>query len=265
MNGTSNTALGIRPLTARSVLLSTLLGLDSPVLPTARLVATAGLFGIADGTARVALSRMVRAGEVEADGARYRLTGRMLERQARQTAGLRPRTGRWRGRWHLGVVTATGRPAAERAALRHVLAGARFAEWREGVWLRPDDLPRPDVEGVVWSRAEPDAPPLHLWDLGLHGRRGAALRKRLEVAPPDIDDLAGGFVLSAAVLRHLATDPLLPPALLPGTWPNDELRRVYATWDRDYRALLARWHRDSGSHAVTRATTSPSATGVDHR
>src|SRR5687768_15517560 len=139
--GNTDDELGVRPLTARSVLLSTLLGLDPPVLPASRLVATAGLFGIAEGTARVALSRMVRAGEVEADGARYRLSGRLLERQARQATGLRPARTRWRGGWHLAVVTVTGRSAASRAELRRTFTAARFAEWREGVWLRPDDQP----------------------------------------------------------------------------------------------------------------------------
>lgn len=260
-----NADLGLRPLTARSVLLSTLLGLDPPALPTARLVATARLFGIAEGTARVALSRMTRAGEVVADGVGYRLAGRMLERQARQASGLRPHARRWRGGWHLAVVTATGRSAAERTALRQTLAHARFAEWREGVWLRPDDLPRPEVSGVAWSSARPDAAPLHLWDLDGHAARATALRSQLQRTPPDIDDLAAGFVLSAAVLRHLAADPLLPPALLPDPWPNDGLREVYAGWDRDYRALLARWHRSSGSHPSATSTTSSAATGGDHR
>jgi phenylacetic acid degradation operon negative regulatory protein len=45
------------------------------------------------------------------------------------------------------------------------------------------------------------------------------------------------------VLRHLAADPLLPAPLLPADWPGDELRRVYAGWDRAYRSVLAVWHR----------------------
>jgi phenylacetic acid degradation operon negative regulatory protein len=65
-------------------------------------------------------------------------------------------------------------------------------------------------------------------------------------APLDAGDtsaLAPGFVLSAAVLRHLAADPLLPAALLPAGWPGPELRGVYDAWDRAYRDLLASWHR----------------------
>jgi DNA-binding transcriptional regulator PaaX len=45
-------------LPARSVLLSILLGSHPPRLPVRSLVHTAGLFGIAEGTARVALSRL---------------------------------------------------------------------------------------------------------------------------------------------------------------------------------------------------------------
>jgi phenylacetic acid degradation operon negative regulatory protein len=251
-NAPGDEELGLRPLTARSVLLSTLLGLDPPELPAARLVATAGLFGIAEGTARVALSRMLRAGEAVTDGARYRLTGRLLERQARQASGRHPRPRAWRGRWHVAVVTTPGRPAAERAALRRAFSEGRMAEWREGVWVRPDNLERPVAsDGVEWMSAQPDEPPIHLWDLDAHAARGDALRRRLE-EPPDIDALAPGFVLSAAVLRHLAADPLLPTELLPQRWPNDALRAEYDEWDRAYRTLLATWHRAGASTVPAR-------------
>ena len=64
------------PLTARSVLASALLGMDPPELPVAQLVRLAGLFGISENRARVALSRMVAAGEATSDGSgRYRLAG----------------------------------------------------------------------------------------------------------------------------------------------------------------------------------------------
>ena len=57
------------PLTARSALVSALLGEDPPELPVAHLVELAGLFGINPNRARVALSRMVAAGEAVTDGA----------------------------------------------------------------------------------------------------------------------------------------------------------------------------------------------------
>jgi phenylacetic acid degradation operon negative regulatory protein len=50
-------------------------------------------------------------------------------------------------------------------------------------------------------------------------------------------------VLSAAVLRHLQADPLLPGELLPRRWPGAELRALYDDFDAAYRAVLADWGR----------------------
>jgi phenylacetic acid degradation operon negative regulatory protein len=247
------------------VLLSTLLGLDPPVLPTARLVATAGLFGIGEGTARVALSRMAAADEVVIEDGAYRLTGRLLERQRRQTSGRRPPGGRWRGGWHLVVITAGRRPAAERSELRAALVGGRLAEWREGAWIRPDNLERPALparldEQCAWASSRPDEDPVRLagelWDLQEWSGTARRLIDGLGATREPLDRgdtaaLATGFLRSAAVLRHLAADPLLPRQLLPDAWPGDELRRVYDGWDAAYRRLLANWHR-AGATVRTR-------------
>ena len=48
-----------RPLTARGVIASTLIGTNPPLLSARRLVRVGELFGINAGTIRVALSRMV--------------------------------------------------------------------------------------------------------------------------------------------------------------------------------------------------------------
>jgi len=236
-----------KTLTARSVLLSALLGLDPPVLAVGRLVELASLFGVADGAARTALSRMAAAGEVVAQGGRYRLAGRLLDRQRRQDEGRHPGTApRWNGRWRMAVVTADRRRAADRAELRSALIRIRLAEWREGVWLRPDNL-AVQPTGVAadhcdWLTADLEKVPV-LWDLDGWAREARALLVELRDQPPAIDALAPGFVLSAAVLRHLARDPLMPSSLLPADWPGAELRGVYDRWDRTYRGLLATWHR----------------------
>ena len=130
------------PLTARSVLASALLGEDPPELPVAHLVHLAGLFGINENRARVALSRMV--GRRRGHHRRHRVgTGWpatcSTARPAERTAG-RGRTGPWDGSWRMVVVTASGRAPEERAARRRRLALARLAEQREGVWLRPDNI-----------------------------------------------------------------------------------------------------------------------------
>jgi phenylacetic acid degradation operon negative regulatory protein len=57
--------------------------------------------------------------------------------------------------------------------------------------------------------------------------------------------LAEGFVISAAVLRHLQADPLLPPELLPEDWPGAELRAEYDRYDAAYRAVLVDWFAEA--------------------
>src|SRR5262245_51564192 len=136
-NGTDSGTLGLRPLKARSVVLSTLLGHHPPQLPVRALVEAGALFGIAEGTVRVALSRMVAAGDLEPGDGAYRLSRRLLERQARQDASLHPRTRPWDGSWEIAVVTADRRHAADRTALRQTMTALRLAELREGTWLRP--------------------------------------------------------------------------------------------------------------------------------
>ncbi|MBW3669742.1 MAG: PaaX domain-containing protein, C- domain protein [Actinobacteria bacterium] len=223
---------------ARSVVASTLLGAKPPVLPVRVLVRSAGLFGIAEGTVRVALSRMVAAGELtQDDDGPYRLTGHLLERQVRQEAGRRPRLRRWSGRWTTAVVVATGRAAADRAALRSRLARQRMGELREGVWLRPDNLAVPADDECLWGAWRPDADPValarSLWDVDGWAADADVLRTRLAGWTADAG-LAAGFVLSADVLRHFNADPLLPAELLPPSWPGDGLRADYEAFDAEF-------------------------------
>ncbi len=152
-----------RPLTARSVMASALLGMDPPELPVAQLVRLTGLFGISDNRARVALSRMVAAGEATSDGAgHYRLAGHLADRQARQSASRAGVTAEYDGSWWLAVVTTSGSTAEVRGARRRVLAYARLAELREGVWMRPGNvavrLPDSlDADVEVMQAIPPDA------------------------------------------------------------------------------------------------------------
>lgn len=248
-------------MTARSVLLSVLLGTDPPRLPVQLLVRTTELFGIAEGTTRTALSRMATAGEVLADDGYYAIAAhRLLARQARQVASRAARTRPWRGgRWRQAVVVAGGRrAAADRAALRSSLTEARLAEWREGVWLRPDNVevdPKAlDAPELRWATTVPDGDPgalaAELWDLAGWAAAAESLRRRMDalvgrLEDGDRDALAPGFVLSADVLRHFQADPLLPAELLPAGWPGGALRDRYDRYDRAYRAVLRDWFRTS--------------------
>jgi phenylacetic acid degradation operon negative regulatory protein len=240
------------PLTARSVLASALLGMDPPELPVAQLVRLTGLFGISENRARVALSRMVASGEATSDGSgRYRLAGHLALRQSRQSASRAGATTAYDGEWWLAVVTTTGSAAEVRGARRRALSYVRLAELREGVWMRPANVTvqLPDALGddVETMRARPGDPVAlthRLWDLASWSTRAGALLSGLDALHPDRPDaLAPGFELSAAVLRHLQADPLLPAELLPADWPGAALRAAYDRWDARYRATLDAWSR----------------------
>ena len=240
------------PLTARSVLASALLGMDPPELPVAQLVRLTGLFGISENRARVALSRMLAAGEATSDGSgRYRLAGHLAARQSRQSASRAGVTAPYDGEWWLAVVTTAGSSADVRGARRRALAYGRLAELREGVWMRPANvavrLPDPldmDVELMTARPGDPHELALRLWDLPAWSDRARHLLGRLGALAPDGPEaLAPGFELSAAVLRHLQADPLLPAELLPSGWPGAPLRATYDEWDARYRATLRDWSR----------------------
>ncbi|MFA1541452.1 PaaX family transcriptional regulator C-terminal domain-containing protein [Actinomadura monticuli] len=235
-------SLEIRPLTARSVVLSTLLGVHPPRLPARYLVRVGDLFGIAEGTIRVALSRMVAAGDlVQSDGA-YTLTERLLDRQARQDESRLPSTRPWDGAWEIAVITAERRPAADRAALRQAMSALRLAELREGTWLRPANLtrtrPDPVVRQCTFLTGRPEQDPAllaaTLWDLDAWTAKAETLRTALASAT----EIAERFTLAAAVLRHLLNDPLLPSPLLPPAWPGPALRTLYKSFEKDFEQLL---------------------------
>ncbi|MFJ9407732.1 PaaX family transcriptional regulator C-terminal domain-containing protein [Streptomyces sp. NPDC101393] len=239
-------SLVLRTLTARSIVLSTLLGHHPPRLPARALVRVGELFGVAEGTVRVALSRMVAAGDLRQRDGSYALTARLLERQARQDESRTPRTRTWDGSWEIAVVaTAERRPAAERTALRQAMAGLRLAELREGSWLRPANLDRdrPAVatEQCTWLTGTPDGDPAalagRLWDLDAWALRARALMAALDAAATPADR----FTVAAAALRHLLADPLLPGALLPPDWPGGELRRSYDAFETELGDLLRQY------------------------
>ncbi|MCW2782165.1 MAG: PaaX family transcriptional regulator [Marmoricola sp.] len=230
--------VAIRPVSARSTVLSILLGAHPPRLSAGELVAAGGILGIREPTVRVALTRMVAAGDLVRDGSGYSLSPRLLERQARQDAAQVPATRGWHGTWEMAVVTASGRTASSRAALRAQLTAIRVAELREGVWMRPANLRRPwppeltEISTCFEVRPVGDAATLvrQLWDLDTWAGQGNDLLATLAKT----DDPANRFAVVAAVVRHLLTDPMLPPELEPAGWPGATLRAAYD----DYRTWL---------------------------
>jgi phenylacetic acid degradation operon negative regulatory protein len=223
------------------VALSTLLGYHPPELPVRALVKVGTLFGIAERTTRMALTRMVADGDVVADNGSYRLAERLVRRQARQDAARSPWVKDWDGIWTMAVVTGPARPLPERVALRKAMIGLRLAELREGVWVRPDNL-RQEVDGVVVEQCRfftaryPRSEELvaELWDLDAW----AVEARRLSVAIAGAAGLVEGFMVVAEVVRHLLLDPYLPLELLPPDWPGDELRDRYRAYVEEYADRL---------------------------
>jgi phenylacetic acid degradation operon negative regulatory protein len=217
-------------MTARSVVLSVLLGAHPAWATASELIRLTADFDIREPTLRVALTRMVSAGDLVRSEDGYRLSDRLQERQRRQDDAINPRLRKWDGTWTTLVITSVGIDARTRAMLRTTLQDNRFAELREGVWLRPGnlDMKLPDdvLERVrVLHAREDDSAELAgvLWDLPAWVRTGRELLDEMAAAT----DIPGRFVAAAAIVRHLLMDPVLPDELLPDDWPGAALREVY--------------------------------------
>jgi phenylacetic acid degradation operon negative regulatory protein len=218
-------------MTARSVVLSVLLGAHPAWATAGELIRLTTDFDIKEATLRVALTRMVSAGDLVRSEDGYRLSDRLLGRQRRQDDAINPQLTAWDGAWTTLVITSVGIDARIRAALRTTLQQNRFAELREGVWLRPDNvkiaLPDEVVSRVRLLHSFDDRPAdlaAQLWDLPAWASTGSRLLDDMSAAT----DVPGRFVAAAGMVRHLLTDPVLPDELLPDGWPGAALRNSYA-------------------------------------
>lgn len=211
-------------------MLSVLLGAHPAWATAAELIRLTADFGIREPTLRVALTRMVGAGDLVRSADGYRLSDRLLARQRRQDDALDPKLRPWDGTWSTLVITSVGTDAKTRATLRTTLQANRFGELREGVWMRPANLDLQlagELRGRVRVLSARDDDPAGLvdalWDLPTWVDAGRRL----------LDDLSGAsdvptrFVAAAATVRHLLADPVLPAELLPDDWPGAALRQAY--------------------------------------
>ena len=257
-----NTGLLDRPLSTRSVIASLLLGMQPPKLAAKRLVQWCALFGINEGTARTALHRMVERGELATADGVYELAGRVRRRQPAQDWSLAPELRPWGGDWLLGIVTSGARSADDRSVLRDSARRLRMAELREGVWARPDNLPRGAAPVDAWKagdaqcawwRSRPDEDGIsladRLFDPASWATRARALTSHLEASttaldPARGDRIAEAFLEGAAALAHVRADPLLPAELCGSGWPGDALRRAYREYQSAFGATARQWFRD---------------------
>ena len=242
--------LGIRPLTARSLALSALLGTHPPTLPPRSFVALGEAFGIGEGAMRTALSRMVASGDVHAEGGRYTLGSRLVDRQTSQDAARHPSPTAWDGTWWIVIVSADRRPIAERRAFRARMRHHRLGELRPDIWLRPANLDGPAGDDTVLvSRGgiierDPRQLVRQLWDLdaiAADARMLVPLAEEAEswLASGDPSLLPDVFVVSIAVARFLLSEPLLPPEVAPPDANTERLRPAYERLEGGSGRLIA--------------------------
>ncbi|WP_185976114.1 PaaX family transcriptional regulator C-terminal domain-containing protein [Mycolicibacterium sp. 018/SC-01/001] len=224
-------------MTARSVVLSVLLGAHPAWATASELLRLTADFDLKEPTVRVALTRMVSAGDLVRSDDGYRLSDRLLARQRRQDDAIDPRTRPWDGSWTAVVVTSVGNDARTRSMMRTALHDSRFGELREGVWLRPANLDSavphdvvPHARVMAVQDDDPAGLAAALWDLPGWMAAGNDLLDEIATAP----DVPGRFTAAAGIVRHLRTDPVLPAELLPAGWPGAALRSAY----QDFAAEL---------------------------
>jgi phenylacetic acid degradation operon negative regulatory protein len=228
-------------LSARSVALSVLLGAPHGQLPVRDILAAGEMCDIAPATLRVALSRLLTAGEVTTADGIYTLSPHHLERLHAQDEAIAPRVRPWNGQWETVVIVESGRDAADRTRLRGDLTQARLAELREGIWMRPANLERPafadpHTTTLLSNPAEPRRVLDQLWDLDRWADRGRSLLAAS--AGPELD--GHHLAAVAALVRHLRTDPALPAELTPPDWPADAMRAAYDNYRTQLRTHYAR-------------------------
>lgn len=236
-----------RPLTARSVLASALLGAPNGRLPVSHLVQAGRLLGIADGAVRTSLSRMVANAELSTADGVYELSGPLSERQHDVDGAVRPRAPdtNWDGTWEIAVVRSGSRSAVQRHQLRTAAARLRLGALRDGSWARPSNLDRerqPAARSIVEQRcltfngAIADVRPADveqtfgLIDWAVAARRiDEAIEAEFAVliSQPGSAQMRDRFLLLIAAARHLRADPMLPDPLLPSDWPGEQLRIAY--------------------------------------
>jgi phenylacetic acid degradation operon negative regulatory protein len=246
--------LGVRPLSARSLALSTLLGSHPPRLAGPALVAVGALFELGPGTMRTAVSRMVADGELIAvGGGQFELGAAMLDRQHRLDVGRQgshadPMGTPWSGEWWTAIVLAERRGLAERRLFRAEMTKRLMGELRPDVWLRPANVSRPVANGdVLVVRGAIDRDPVELAHTLWHLDELSATARTLSVeadavsvrlAADDRTVLPRSFIVSVAVARFLAVEPQLPSEIVGADWPVDELREQYRDLERRHGRSL---------------------------
>jgi len=211
-------------------------------MPVRALVASGALFGIAEGSVRVALTRLLGAGLVERDDrGLYRLghAAAPVQRRVAAWRDLEARLLPWSGGW-IGAFAGRAATPPSRAAQRRSERALRLSGFRplsRGLAVRPDNL----TGGVTRVREElaalglapgsvvcelraldpvSEARARKLWDADdlvanyrRHRQHLDASTRRLRARSAEFA-MVESFRVGGAVLRLLANDPLLPEPIV---------------------------------------------------
>ena len=260
---------------AKSFVLDLLSTLHRGAMPVRALIESAALFGIAEGSVRVALSRLLRAGLVERDERGLYRLGRAAAPVSGRVAAWRDLDARlrpWTGGW-IGVFDARAAPTPSRALQRRSERALRLLGFRaltRGLAVRPDNL----AGGVARVREElaslglapgavicevreldpiSDARARKLWDADELVAKYRRQRQQLDASTQRLRGrdaevaMVESFRVGGAVLRLLAHDPLLPEPIVVAAE-----RAALAAAMRDYDAIgRASWSDFLSSHGVS--------------
>lgn len=244
-SGTDSAAAVLRPLTARSAILSLLLGAHPPSATGADLVGFGRTVDVNESAVRTALTRMVSSGDLLREDGVYTLPERLLERQRRQDDAMQVPVGPWAGGWRVAVVVSTGKDQVSRLHLRRTLTAAHLGELREGLWMRPDNLswhPGPDIaEDLELMRAHPERDAVELARALFRPDEWASVGRSLLAHAGRVTTARDRLTVFATIVRHLTHDPLLPSELLPAGWPGAALRETYAAFRAEVTREWRRW------------------------
>jgi phenylacetic acid degradation operon negative regulatory protein len=267
-------------------LLSTLAG---GTMPVGALVQAAQLFEIAENSLRVALARLLAAGQVERDErGRYRLSASAapIDRRVRQWRRLGERLEEWRGSW-IGVCTSADGARRRERALRwlgfralHPGLGVRPSNWSGGVGRIREELgqlglARDEVLVFELSGLDPvaHARACALWNGDELCRGYRAHRSELEqsrrrlLSADEREGMVESYLVGGRVIRHLALDPLLPEPIVPASERDalvDDMRR-YDHLGRAYWAGFLERHGVLAEHMPLPSRGPESASGWTER
>ena len=240
--------------TAKSLVLDLLSTLRRGTMPVGAVLEAAALFGIAENSVRVALTRLTASGQVERDRrGRYRMgaAARPIMRWATSWREIERRIRRWDGAWNGVLEGPRGGGRGERRQRERALRFLGFRPLTPQLAVRPDNLRGgvatlrdelsalglPPGQLVVQLRdldAPSEARARSLWDATRLRDEHRALAREIERDIDRLKELPAGqamvrsFLLGGRAIRQLVLDPLLPDAIAPG----DERRELLAALRR---------------------------------